>query len=93
VLDRTTARFEREGIDRKVIQLVLQAIDQADYEVREKGARAAVPLGETVQMTRHQVDDRDEWLLEIELSPAGKLVAIEQVVAGAAERSDWVHVP
>jgi hypothetical protein len=93
VLTRILARLERQGIDRKLVQLVVQAFDQAGFEMREKGGRDPVPIGEQVTLTRRQIGDSDDWLLEADIGGGSRVVCVESLVQGHASRSAWTAVP
>lgn len=93
VLGRIAARLERQGVSREMIHLVVQAFDQAGFEMRDKGGRQPVPVAEGVEIVRRQIGETADWLLEVDLGERGSLACVETVVAGKATRSAWAHIP
>ncbi len=93
VLARIVAQLDRSGIDGRTVQLVLQAFDQAGYEMREKGARDPVPLAEQTEIVRRQIGDTEDWLLEVDLGERGSLVCVESLFGGKPVRSAWTALP
>lgn len=48
VRDNIATEARKQGIDRRTVELVLQAIHQAGLEIRDKSGRDPMPLGDEV---------------------------------------------
>lgn len=92
VHDRICACLHDAGIDTTRLPEILQAFDQAGFEMREKGKGNAVPVGEQIPIKRRRLGHSDDWLLEADIGGGRRVVCVESMVQGKRTRSAWTAV-
>ena len=92
VHDRICGCLHDAGIETTRLPEILQAFDQAGFEMREKGKRNAVPVGEQIPIKRRQLGHGDDWLLEADIGGGSRVVCVESMANGKRTRSAWTAV-
>ncbi|UYV13738.1 MAG: hypothetical protein NCW75_05500 [Phycisphaera sp.] len=93
VHDRICRCLEHAAIDTANLPEILQAFDQAGFEMREKGKRDPVPIGDQIPIKRSQIGHSDDWLLQADIGGGSRVVCVESMVRGQRQRSAWTAVP